>query len=734
MTSAIGCTFLTNSIMTVTDSALKDLATVTATHVFNGTSTAIQITGAASAFAEGPRVYITPMGNPDAQAVALRAVDVRSDTVLTGVIKAGLTVGTYAVVVVNQNGTIHIFDETLIPAPLTVVGSAVPVIISINPFAATMGGSLQIFGRNLGLAADGGNIVTLRCVGKADAILTGTPASADGSQLTITVASTNAELGTSGDYCVVAVKRLSDNAEVEYSAVVFSNPSNKLNVFYPNVGDTSAEAGQVGGTGQTLQAAKRAAAVAVASVTESSKYLYVLGGCVSTNASLVPISTVESCEVSKTGLLGSFSYQPQNLPEALAFARARSIGRFLYVVGGSTGAAASAKVYRAQVLSPLETSSIDIDLLIVPQATPTPVAAGGLYYYRVAALFGPSDANNPDGESLPGELLNVQLPAISDASVTLRLTWQLIPNAVGYFLYRTPVAGAPLSQLTLLAFINSTTPSFNDDGSAGVGGRSVVKPGRLGNWQQVATLETPRWAFGLTHTRSNLDTNKIFLYAVMGATHDDPTLAPGTFTNTYGLCTIIEAPPTAPRGSYTQSVTCSNSLPVGTATARGWTDALLLNEASAGVSLGGKEYVMIPFGGTGSTTSSKELTGAQINMTDGSLVSVESTTTTKSAGTIGGATSLTSGVVWTAFGDATQRWTAAAPSMPNKLGWGGGLIDGGYNLAGFPSSSIANLEGALPASPVAYSGYTVAVGRMYIAGGWNPAGAISDQVTFATII
>lgn len=113
------------------------------------------------------------------------------------------------------------------------------------------------------------------------------------------------------------------------------------------------------------------------------------------------------------------------------------VSRFLYLVGGwdSDLQAPSQTVFRAEVLDPLKTPEMSVELFVTESLTHFPL---GTYYYRVSAVFASNDANNPGGESLPGEVLTIFLPdgLGTSLSVVLTLSWQQVPDAVGYRLYR----------------------------------------------------------------------------------------------------------------------------------------------------------------------------------------------------------------------------------------------------------------------------------------------------------
>src|SRR4051812_9055967 len=96
------------------------------------------------------------------------------------------------------------------------------------------------------------------------------------------------------------------------------------------------------------------------------------------------------------------------------------------------------KSFRAEALDPLMTTSLIADMTVVEawsskkkvvQTGMTP----GTYYYAVSATYPYSDDNNPGGESLPGEILTVFVPATSSSVlIQVKLTWNPIPEATRY--------------------------------------------------------------------------------------------------------------------------------------------------------------------------------------------------------------------------------------------------------------------------------------------------------------
>ena len=105
------------------------------------------------------------------------------------------------------------------------------------------------------------------------------------------------------------------------------------------------------------------------------------------------------------------------------------------------GAGPVANAWRAHVLDPMDVPRFDA-LSIDDEGG----LGGGTWTWRVAALYGPSDVANPGGESLPGDPVMVELPPPTEAEgggLSVALTWTPVDRAVGYRVYRTPVADEP---------------------------------------------------------------------------------------------------------------------------------------------------------------------------------------------------------------------------------------------------------------------------------------------------
>ena len=141
----------------------------------------------------------------------------------------------------------------------------------------------------------------------------------------------------------------------------------------------------------------------------------------------------------------------------------------------------------------------------------------GLYIYRVSSVFGPDDANNPNGESLAGDPLNVNMPSVDGFGFFVTLTWTAVPNAVGYKVYRTSGSGQSFSDTQLLA--TTVTNTFFDDGSAGLIGTGTpqypLPEGSLGAWKNMTNnlALTPRMGH-IMQAEELVDGNTVVCYGI----------------------------------------------------------------------------------------------------------------------------------------------------------------------------------------------------------------------------
>jgi hypothetical protein len=160
----------------------------------------------------------------------------------------------------------------------------------------------------------------------------------------------------------------------------------------------------------------------------------------------------------------------------------------------------------------------------------------GNWNYKVAAVFDPSDPENPDGESLPSDVQPVTVPATPSVNVTIE--WTPVPNATGYRIYRSPAPGLGTGTEVLLAQVGAM-PMYTDTGMDNSGNSEMPHDiGDLGNWATVGTLTVPREGLGVgvAADPDSVTGDEFFLYAVGGS--DDG----GTVLDTYEFAPITVNP------------------------------------------------------------------------------------------------------------------------------------------------------------------------------------------------
>lgn len=541
VTSDAGCGGTLEDGLTVT-STLDDalLTSIAPSFVSSTQDTAVTISGAG--FLPVPRVYLTS-ANSGGTARALRAVEVKSANSLTAVVPAGITPGIYDVILVNPDSKVDVLEDGL-----TVTADEPPTILAVTPASLPANASNQPV-TITGTGFKAGLSVELDCLTTTGARTTvstvaGAPAAAGTDVVVNVTMATAAPTGVdAGSICLLRLTN-ADGAFFEFSAFSVTNSSLNLSPWK---------------SGTAMTRARRAPAAAAGRPTVTSRYLYAIGGDIGVANDSRAIGatvhdTVEAASVDVFGAMGAWQEQRSKLPAARTWAGAARIGRFVYLVGGHDGVSATSTLYRAQILDPLAGPELsDLDAVLSDGTTGL---EGGLYYYRVAVVYPANDLHNPGGESLPGELLPVQLP-VRDEKILLTLFWDNVAGAHGYRLYRSKMADAAANELELVGEVScgagdtlcdcNTTPEqcqLSDDGGPTTAGITPVPEGSLGVWHAVdgarcssgdCLLGTKREAHAVTAVEDPTVAGKWFLYAVGG--RDDA----GTYLDTYELATVAVA-------------------------------------------------------------------------------------------------------------------------------------------------------------------------------------------------
>ena len=351
VTSAYNCVSSLNGELVITDTLTLDLAGIDPAFASPTEATAVTVTSTDPApagfvnFAPVPRVYLSPSGNPDAAATAVRATILEDQFTLNGIIPGGLVSGTYNLIAVNPSGEVGLINDAVV----VTVGEP-PFVTSIAPATLdsnTVGQSASIFGKNF--TTDAGNTsVTFACqdfeTGASVPAPTAVVDTADAGELALTVDGTGVPAGS---VCVVTVTN-PDGASYNFSALTFKEPSQNLNPW---------------AAGPDMLEARRGPSAAAGRPTDRSRFLYAVGG-----DDGAATGAKDTIEYNPIGIFGgmdpTWTYQRNDLSNVWNFgsqateAHPRTFGElvrvenFFYLIGGDDGSGSQPTVLRAQILQP----------------------------------------------------------------------------------------------------------------------------------------------------------------------------------------------------------------------------------------------------------------------------------------------------------------------------------------------------------------------------------------------
>lgn len=565
---------------------------------FGGTAENTPVTITGNGFQQVPRGYLNPQtpaatsgdaGLPTS-AFALSSVAYVNGTELTGVVPQGLPTGKYDLVVVNPDGKVGLlsgaFTITQLPPP--VVANISPSFIDngTGPHNVTVEGSNFRTGVKVALSCKAPGATTAT----AGPAVTVSNIAAAGTSFTATFDPSTLVIGT---VCIATVTN-TDGSYYTYSALGFANPALNLNPFSTNAA-------------WSMITARRAPAVAPGRATNAARFLYAAGG--DNGAPASAYTSVESTQINVYGDPGTFTPQAVSLPEKRTLAGVTTLGRFIYLVGGNTGTAATNTVRRAMVLDPLAAPQI-VDVSARRSKTgdggsPEGIGAG-VWYYRVSAVMDPSDPSNPGGETLPSDPLVVNLPTEFQGTLLVTLFWTPVPNAVKYRIYRSPTGVEPLGGVQLLTEVTVGTNSCPAGGTcyedtAVSGATTVASPrplGSTGNWSTlIPNLTVAREAPGVAVGADPGTAGRWWLFALGGRSNATTDLA-----STEKLQITMNADGSQTVGA---SWTAATALPAARAELTGYSMA----HSSAPQITGNATYIYAG-GGTGSTSVDGSLLGA----------------------------------------------------------------------------------------------------------------------------
>lgn len=219
------------------------------------------------------------------------------------------------------------------------------------------------------------------------------------------------------------------------------------------------------------------------------RYLYVVGG-----RSSVTESALASVEVFTVDVFGRLS-AATTLPARQGYLQAPrhshgifSDGAFVFAAGGVTddtgwpnaAGGATASIERARVLDPVDAPEV----AAVEAGSLAGTLAAGFWSVRVATVRGPAHPDNPGGETLASASAGLYLPTQGSIDVS----WQEVPGAVSYRVYRTPAVDTPPGKERLVAaglaagaVCSAGLCRFIDTGLT-AGSDAPLPPGALGVW------------------------------------------------------------------------------------------------------------------------------------------------------------------------------------------------------------------------------------------------------------
>jgi large repetitive protein len=645
LTDGLGCVAapLTGGL-NVTDNVAINLTSIDPTFGQTATNTPVAINTdgfGGTSFLATPRVYLNPTGG-GTTAAAVSAVAWVNANQVTGIAPAGpppLPPGDYDVIVVNPDTgvglpAVGVSSQPIVgsgttPFTFKVTAAPPPTISSLTPgsIPASTGQVVQVVGDHFDNPCPGtcpGVVLTCRDPAGVITVLSGgTPQlSVDSStQTTINITVDGTAL-VAGTVCLVRVTN-ADGSFGDFSALGVTTPAGNITDF---------------GAGTAMNTARRAPAVVAGRVTNAARFLYAIGGDDGTTAGAY--DTFEAASVSTLGVLSAWRTLPGTLPAPRTLAGAAALDhagrRFVYVVGGDEGAGAVDTVIRAEVLDPTRTPEI-VNLDFTPDTAVAFVGPGvlpGNWNYKVAATFDPADPENPGGESLPGDVQPVTVPASPSVDVTIE--WTSVPNATGYRIYRSPMPNQGTgTELLLATVVGGGTTSYVDTGTDNSGATETPhRIGDLGNWAAVGNLNTPREGAGVAIATDPDTADAFFLYAVGGL--DDT----GTVLDSYeyAAITVNPADGTQAVGAFAEDAT--NVL----ATPRWQLSANAVDHAAASRVAAPDTWI---YAGDGCTTAAPcnatSDVDAALVLGDGSLVQADRT---------------------------TPGWTAVDTNTPTRAGYG----------------------------------------------------------------
>jgi hypothetical protein len=510
MNDATGCFTVLPNAITVTADLTVTIKSIVPPFGFTGSETSVNILRDKAAvapankpFVATPRVFLNPSNpQPTDVAIQVESVSFVDDATLTAVVPKNQPAHVYDLIVVNPDGSVGLLTNAF-----TVQSVAPPTIASVTPSSIVnaTGQQVKVSGKNFS-----GSTVSLSCVDANGNAVAAPPVTfgadvCDAAQNCTQNASINGSTLPVGSICVLRATN-TDGSYFDFSAIGVTNSS--LNLPGTHVGTS-------------LNVGRRALIASGGNATASARFIYAIGGDGGAAMANAPFNSTEVASVDLFGNMGAWKLQAAStLGTPRSFAASATVGRYIYVAGGSDGASAVATAERAMILNPQEVPSMDIDDLI-------PSAVGldpGYWFYRVSATFTAGDLDNPGGESLASDEFIVKVPTFVGKKIQVALAWTApvdslgapLPGVAGYDVYRTPIVNGASGGEVLIASVGTGTLKFTDDGSAAPGTQTPLPLGSTGKWAPMPAMAIARSGAAGASAFDPATPGKFYFYALLG--------------------------------------------------------------------------------------------------------------------------------------------------------------------------------------------------------------------------
>ncbi|MFC1610618.1 hypothetical protein ACFL6C_06650 [Myxococcota bacterium] len=338
---------------------------------------------------------------------------------------------------------------------------------------------------------------------------------------------------------VVRYEHLDDSSFSDLASFVLTNPSGKL---------SSVPVFMLGELGTP----RFGLGAALGQDDLGNRFLYAVGGQTDAGAENA-LDTVEVAALSRFGAVTSWTEVPEKLPAPLTGLSVIAHDNYLFALGGrnSDGEPVST-VYRARVLG-----ADSAPFIRAPEAVAGGSLTAGTYSYKVSALLGPG-TDNHGGESLPSDAETIR---VGGNAGSLKLTWDPVPGASGYRIYRTRGPNQLVGTEQFAKEVGNVT-SYTDGGDAVAQDAGVPQPaGATGKWMSMDDLALARADAGAT-IATWVDTNEspavthFYVYVVAGQAMD------GSYLASYDSAELVQDTTTG-IWSTTSFATGTQSLAIG---------------------------------------------------------------------------------------------------------------------------------------------------------------------------